>query len=300
MKIVEYLPATSLSILAGVSQMFYTLCNEERLWKRHCKEFWNDDINWQGLFGRCDYTHLLGTCDDEKTSYGFPAPPNSTSLLDVGDMLSILKNRGAIRNVAVDLNGEPVGCTRQDLERAIIESLPEGVPRVLPASSTGLLSLISSSTLSRLFGKPSKNSARLMSKWKAAYVASLKDLERSQITTEELVSFEWTYSASGWNQQPGSGAEPVVRFFPNKGNDYGIRALASNDFTYPRPRSWSLDGRGRLQVGQFPRHDVTRFGRWGWEMTNGWVIYRSLGIEPLPVAPAPEELFAQPQPVGFW
>jgi len=282
-KILELLPSETLAVVGGVCRLLHSLANEERHWKRRCKQFWHGDEYWDGgMFPRCDYTHLVGTIQGDFTSYGFPAPPNSSSMLTCADMIQVLKNRGRdVREYSVDDGGNPVGIALADLERAVIESVPEGVQRVEPASPTGLLSLISNAALSRMYGKQREAQPRWMSKWKCAFVASSQDLRRRVITENELVIHEWTYVASGWTETPGRG-EPVIRFFPVGENGTGIRALATTTFSYPRPRTWSLDARGRLQVGQFPRHDVVRRGRFGWEMSNGWVTYRSLGVAPIP------------------
>lgn len=127
-----------------------------------------------------------------------------------------------------------------------------------------------------------------LAKWRQKWLLAEADSHRTQLTTDELCSYSWTFRF-----RPAAGAfwmamdpfyhsgQPMLRRFFTCG--HLVSETANDPLWGPHESRWrfsksSLGKRGHfLKINHWPCLSISRTADWGWEMSNEWVCYQLAG-----------------------
>ncbi|KXS09990.1 hypothetical protein M427DRAFT_63050 [Gonapodya prolifera JEL478] len=230
-----YLTPEDLSRLGMCAKYLRGATNNEALWKAMCR------LKYESF-----KHHPLNLLHPA----GVYSPSTVLSTLSPAECKGILDRRGVPKNTWEQL------CEEAEKEDATYEADLEEL-RSLVLTSEG-----------DLWPTPEvMEGVEYGNKWKSSYVATILDLERTSITRQELISYEWFYVSHGrWSMRD----EDVARVeFNTNGYRHGTKG-------WPMRQTWRVDRGGRVQVAGFPLHQTRRDANGGWIFGNGYVTYKSI------------------------
>ena len=114
-------------------------------------------------------------------------------------------------------------------------------------------------------------------RWKHYYAEAEIDAKRSTITFEELTNFRWAFCFKMNPFFAVDNSEYRVHDYPRFNPDF---TFTSSMFRHVMRWRFPFSERNRVQVEEYPYLEASRTPDWGWKLTNPFVVFTSMDVDP--------------------